>query len=110
MRGNTRRCQAENPLIALSSFLEPALSFAKLIPDETETLMCFGGRPMNLVAFHQKGIIAESSPESDAVRPCHLGVTVTLCALLCALWHARNACGISTAYAASSGGRCVTGN
>jgi antitoxin HigA-1 len=25
MRGNTRRCQAENPLIALSSFLEPAL-------------------------------------------------------------------------------------
>src|SRR5271169_6352175 len=26
MRGNTRRCQAENPLIALSSFLEPALS------------------------------------------------------------------------------------
>jgi hypothetical protein len=26
MRGNTRRCQAENPLIALSSFLEPALT------------------------------------------------------------------------------------
>jgi hypothetical protein len=26
MRGNTRRCQAENPLIALSSFLEPALN------------------------------------------------------------------------------------
>src|SRR5277367_990226 len=26
MRGNTRRCQAENPLIALSSFLEPALA------------------------------------------------------------------------------------
>src|SRR5277367_3956464 len=30
MRGNTRRCQAENPLIALSSFLEPALSTVSL--------------------------------------------------------------------------------
>src|SRR5271170_4244322 len=29
MRGNTRRCQAENPLIALSSFLEPALSMIR---------------------------------------------------------------------------------
>src|SRR5271170_5268502 len=29
MRGNTRRCQAENPLIALSSFLEPALLLSR---------------------------------------------------------------------------------
>src|ERR1019366_4714412 len=27
MRGDTRRCQAENPLIVLSSFPEPALTF-----------------------------------------------------------------------------------
>jgi len=30
MRGNTRRCQAENPLIALSSFLAPALGGTKI--------------------------------------------------------------------------------
>src|SRR5271169_5846640 len=42
MRGNTRRCQAENPLIALSSFLEPALAAkhtkGQITMDEFESL------------------------------------------------------------------------
>src|SRR5271169_832577 len=62
MRGNTRRCQAENPLIALSSFLEPALD------GEAERSDAFEPRSFLLQKAKRKKPIGPNAGAADTSR------------------------------------------